>query len=319
MLIWDRERQYRTYSFSERNMLLRMSCGRRKLRWYNAIVVAINIAIPLYLYLCFGLNLYILGIAFILTDIMLNTIDQITFFTIPYIKSKSESVSVVKKCIKRLEQALTNTEKTIGELRKKYCEGCESVMYWQKQDCTRCEEMKMLYKKRQNIQKTLGQEKAYLATLTKKTPDAEEKEVKKSTHTEQMPLTSGFSVLEFWEGIRDTLNDLVNSGKFDYLIPLRKSVRNIAQNLKYNPLSHRSIPVATYAKAITVVLLFNKMLEASDDERRKNKEEAMKIAEDANKDFQSALLNMDNGIVAEGCSDIETAIQKLKELNQGGM
>ena len=168
MIVWDRRNRHRFLSPDDRKNVLSCIGSQPLVNTLTTFSVLLNIAVPTFLYFCFGFNLILFGIVFIGMDIILNLFEQFFFITIPYLKSKTKNISVVERRISRLERKRAKIETHFQNFKDKHCDDCSRSYVWDHYDCNRCSEMEDILEKREKINEILSREKNYLIQLKNK-------------------------------------------------------------------------------------------------------------------------------------------------------
>ena len=246
MLVWNRDKQHYFLSPSDRKRYIYSMQLGNCVKWFETLSFWLNVAVPLVMYFTIGLNLITFGIVFIAMDVILNLFEQLFFITLPYLLSKTKNISVIQRRINSIKKKKEKVEKRISFLRDKHCKNCERVCSWNREDCTRCDTMEKLCDKKDILERMIRREEKYIETLNIK--PSKVKENKKIEKQQNKPAKIVEKKVvennDYFANVANQLNDWINKGRYDFLIPLRKSVNSISQILKTKPNGKKIIPTS---------------------------------------------------------------------------
>lgn len=138
MILWNRNRPYKKrLTADERYEIAEQITTKKTIRNVEIANTIINVAVPILLLLIVWNKklpyvLLILGIAFVITDVILCTIDNLIFVIFPYKRTTNMSLS---KAQKRLDIVKAKNEELNQKLKQHYekCDDC-----WTR-NCSRCD------------------------------------------------------------------------------------------------------------------------------------------------------------------------------------
>lgn len=326
MIIWDRRERYRFLSPDDRKDVLSYIGSKPLVNILTTFSVLLNILVPVFLYFYFGFNLILFGIVFIGMDIILNLFEQIFFITIPYLKSKTKNISVVDRRISRLERKRAKILIRFDNFKDKHCDGCSREYVWDHYNCDRCSEMEDILDKKEKIEEIIEREKKYLIQLkerTKTKTSHNKVETKEMTnkHTNEKVKTVAVTETktqndDVLEEVVSKLNKYINENKYDFLIPLRKSISSVSSVLKSKPNGVILIPVAYWKKLDILMKTLPAVTEMDADAKTEYLDALRNVSREMGSEMQLYISDINKMSNAEGNMNIEELMKRLKEMEE---
>ena len=316
MLVWNRDKQHYFLSPSDRKRYIYSMQLGNCVKWFETLSFWLNVAVPLVMYFTIGLNLITFGIVFIAMDVILNLFEQLFFITLPYLLSKTKNISVIQRRINSIKKKKEKVEKRISFLRDKHCKNCERVCSWNREDCTRCDTMEKLCDKKDALERMIRREEKYIETLNIKPSKVKENKKIEKQQNKPAKIVEEKKVVEnndYFANVANQLNDWINKGRYDFLIPLRKSVNSISQILKTKPNGKKIIPTSLSAKLDTILILLNTVSDLENDEKRKYIEEIKDVSKKLNEEIQLLVLKLNKVKDDEVSTEIDSMLEELKK------
>ena len=316
MLVWNRDKQHYFLSPSDRKRYIYSMQLGNCVKWFETLSFWLNVAVPLVMYFTIGLNLITFGIVFIAMDAILNLFEQLFFITLPYLLSKTKNISVIQRRINSIKKKKEKVEKRISFLRDKHCKNCERVCSWNREDCTRCDTMEKLCDKKDALERMIRREEKYIETLNIKPSKVKENKKIEKQQNKPAKIVEEKKVVEnndYFANVANQLNDWINKGRYDFLIPLRKSVNSISQILKTKPNGKKIIPTSLSAKLDTILILLNTVSDLENDEKRKYIEEIKDVSKKLNEEIQLLVLKLNKVKDDEVSTEIDSMLEELKK------
>ena len=316
MLVWNRDKQHYFLSPSDRKRYIYSMQLGNCVKWFETLSFWLNVAVPLIMYFTIGLNLITFGIVFIAMDVILNLFEQLFFITLPYLLSKTKNISVIQRRINSIKKKKEKVEKRISFLRDKHCKNCERVCSWNREDCTRCDTMEKLCDKKDALERMIRREEKYIETLNIKPSKVKENKKIEKQQNKPAKIVEEKKVVEnndYFANVANQLNDWINKGRYDFLIPLRKSVNSISQILKTKPNGKKIIPTSLSAKLDTILILLNTVSDLENDEKRKYIEEIKDVSKKLNEEIQLLVLKLNKVKDDEVSTEIDSMLEELKK------
>ena len=118
---------------------------------------------------------------------------------------------------------------------------------------------------------------------------------------------------DYFANVANQLNDWINKERYDFLIPLRKSVNSISQILKTKPNGKKIIPTSLSAKLETILILLNTVSDLENDEKRKYIEEIKDVSKKLNEEIQLLVLKLNKVKDDEVSTEIDSMLEELKK------
>lgn len=318
MLVWNRDKQHYFLSPSDRKRYIYSMQLGNCVKWLGMFSFWLNVSIPLIMYFTIGLNLITFGIVFIAMDIILNLFEQLFFITLPYLLSKTKNISVIQRRINSIKKKKEKVEKRISFLRDKHCKNCERVYSWNREDCTRCDTMEKLCDKKDALERMIRREEKYIETLNIKPSKVKENKKIEKQQNKPAKIVEEKKVVEnndYFANVANQLNDWINKERYDFLIPLRKSVNSISQILKTKPNGKKIIPTSLSTKLDTILILLNTVSDLENDEKRKYIEEIKDVSKKLNEEIQLLVLKLNKVKDDEVSTEIDSMLEELKKEN----
>lgn len=318
MLVWNRDKQHYFLSPSDRKRYIYSMQLGNCVKWFETLSFWLNVAVPLIMYFTIGLNLITFGIVFIAMDVILNLFEQLFFITLPYLLSKTKNTATIQRRINSIKKKKEKVEKRISFLRDKHCKSCERVCSWNREDCTRCDTMEKLCDKKDMLERMIRREEKYIETLNIKPSKVKENKKIEKQQNKPTKIVEEKKVVEsndYFANVANQLNDWINKERYDFLIPLRKSVNSISQILKTKPNGKKIIPTSLSAKLDTILILLNTVSDLENDEKRKYIEEIKDVSKKLNEEIQLLVLKLNKVKDDEVSTEIDSMLEELKKEN----
>lgn len=237
MIIWDRNSQYRTkLSPEEREDIALNISTPRSIKKARKINDVINFVAPILVFWAFGLNLIAFAISFIIFDIVLCFIDQMTYVIIPYNRTKNMSLDDVKKRIDSLKKEKQEISEELDNFRKKVCNECRYHYY---DNCTDCRDVKLAISEIRTLNDFIKSEENY---LNKELEKIKEKEVEANNKTSK----DYSDKKQYLIDIRDKLKYYKNKKNMTFLEPVLRSVKLLISTLDKKPMGYALVSNTLY-------------------------------------------------------------------------
>lgn len=303
MVFWDRQDVHYLMSADKRKKYLYNAVSRKTFKFLNFLSFIFNVIIALIVYRCVGFNLPILGIVFIVSDIVLNILDQLIFVSIPCLLTKIKSINILKYRLTKIERVLNKTEHKIKVLKAKYCDDCGYS--YDRSTCYRCKTMDRLKQKKRRLNNIIENEKEYILQLEANKKQNCSKE-KKTTDN----IVCNDVKENYFSNIEKKFATLIEKEKLYFLIGLRKNTHSISQILRNKPEAETVIPLSLYIKLDDMFTVANTYVELSQEEKKEQFEMVKNFANSLIKETQTLIVQMNRSRTLQTKDNVKQLLNK---------
>lgn len=306
MIVWDRDSQYKTkLSPEEREDIALNISTPRSIKKVQKLNNVINFIVPIFVFWIFGFNLIAFAISFIVFDIILCFVDQMTYVILPYHRSKNMSLDAVQKRIDELKKEKDKISKDLTEFRKTECRECRYHYY---DNCTDCKDVRLAVSEIRTLNQFIKSEEAY---LNKELEKIKEKEVEANNKTSK----DYSDKKQYLIDIRDKLKYYKTKKNMEFLAPILKSIKVLISTLEKKPIGYTLVSNTLYIYLDELQKILEKLI-SLDDEK---KEIYLRDIEKISIALSENINNLINRISKLETEDIEVSITVLlNELNREG-
>ena len=260
MLIWNRDTNINHIEDAdEREAVISDMISENEEFLLTALNVLINIAIPAIIIYFFKFNLLAFAIGFILTDIVLNTIDWIFFIRIPYNKTMNSSLSYLQKRLEKINNKIAQIDMELEAQRKKLCNGCgghrgTSFSY----HCSDCEYVENLLRERRRWNDIQNQESKY---INKELEKIKQEKAQNDTRSSK----DYTDKKEFLINSKEKFKFYKTNHDMSIVSPIIKSLKDLIKILEEKPIGYSMISAKTYLYIDETLKILEQLVNMDDD------------------------------------------------------
>lgn len=260
MLIWNRDTNIEAIDdVDDREYVISSMLSKDEELLLNFVDILINVTIPAIIICFFKFNLLAFAIGFILTDIILNTIDWICFIRIPYNKTMNASLPYLQKRLEKINNKVAKIDMELESQRKKHCNGCSgyrgnSFSY----HCSDCEYVEDLLREKRRWKDIQEQETKYInRELEKINQEKAQNDTRSSKdYTDKK---------EFLINSKEKFKYYKTKHDMSIVTPIIKSLKELIKILEEKPIGYSMISTKTYLYIDETLNILEQLINMDED------------------------------------------------------
>lgn len=260
MLIWNRDTNINHIDDAdEREDVISYMLSEDEELLLTAVNILINVVIPAIIIHFFKFNLLAFAIGFILTDIILNTIDWICFIRIPYNKTMNASLSYLQKRLEKINNKIEQIDMELKAQSKKHCNGCSgyrgnSFSY----GCSDCEYVESLLKEKRRWKDIQKQESNY---INKELEKIKQEKAQNDTRSSK----DYTDKKEFLINSKEKFKFYKTKHDMAIVAPIIKSLKDLIKILEEKPIGYSMISAKTYLYIDETLKILEQLINMDED------------------------------------------------------
>lgn len=304
MILWSRDLEYKKkLTVDDRKMIAKRVAPSKTLDRCKTINALINSIVCIAVLYFFNCSLIALAIAFVLTDAVLVSFDQLIFVAIPYRKTMRLKLPKAQARLEEVKAKRDELNKEIDEFAKNKCGSwrCDGSYC---SDC-RCTDMK---RERDLLDLFIETEQRYVEKEFEKIKEVEIKEDKKQSKDYS-------DKKEYFLALREKLEYFVNKQNMTFLNPVLDSVILLIETLEKKPIGYSIVSNILYVYLDELQSILTKLVDLEEAQKNVYIKDIAKISAALSQNIN----NLIDRIVSLETEDIEVGIAVLlKELTESG-